>query len=596
MRMAYSRSKKAGLIGLFVFVFIGCLQASVPTPVLIKDSFKSVELNRQVLYYLDYSMQLPLREIWAQKHKFSYIKGDYINFKDTKAVCWLMFEVKNTTAKPQNLSLVTSGLDSVFYHVFDKNTLLQTGLQGTHIPPFKRTSLGPLQLFSFTVTPFQTRTILVKAQMDNYPLSVYPFTLYTSAEAYLKQQKEELFRSFYIGGMVIIVLFAAYMALFFKGKLYFYYLGGAFCSLMMVLIFNDYHYLVFETAPAYIRNKDIYGFIIVLLPIFYLFFAKEFVSYGYIVPPGLLKLSYVFIAMNLLSVLVVIISQKTFFSLRILFHFTIVLNTSLMLFFVFKAIKNGYQPAWFFVLATCPILTVGAWESLSSFHQTPIQKMHSLYYSFTLYEMYLLMLGLAGRFKVYQEGRKKLQQEMFEMQIQIEEKIRERIGIDLHDKVGGLLAALKINLDFLKRKQKDLDADAYQKVFEILDIASDETRRISHSMMSNQFQARGLVAMLQELYQDVESPAFVIQTSGMEQRLNSSIEMALYSIVNECVTNVLKHADATQVDIQLNRNKKNELTLIIEDDGKGFDPSHANPEGIGFSILTSRVREPLRGV
>ncbi|WP_162793713.1 sensor histidine kinase [Runella rosea] len=547
------------------------------------------------MYLLDTSKAITLEQVLQRSKEFKANKNSYVNFKTTEANCWLRFDIVSEALTPQNISLITSGLDSVFLYVIEKDSLVNTYLQGTHFSLANRASLAPLQTFHFTLEPHRRKSIFLKARMDNYPLSVYPLTLLSAHSAFAYLQKEELFRSVYIGGMIIIVLFAAYMALFFRGRLYLYYLLCAGCSLCMVLIYNDYHYLFFEESPAFIRNKNAYAFLVTLLPVFYLLFAKEFVSYGYVAPKRLLTTSYVTISISVVLLCFIINEEDNLLRLRPYFYMTVIANTSLMLFYVFKALKNGYRPAWLYVLATFPVLAIGTWEALSDFHQTPIQQMHDLYYSFTLYEMYILMLGLAGRFKVYQEGRKKLQQEMFEMQIQIEEKIRQRIGLDLHDKVGGLLAALKINLDFFQKKYEYAQFDSYRKIFEILDTAADETRRISHSMMSNQLQERGLLSMLKELYLDVEKPRFVIQTRGMEHRLSPSLEMTLYAIINECVTNALKHAQAQQIEIQLNRTKNDELTLIVEDDGEGFDSNKSSRMGKGLVSLTTRVREHLGG-
>lgn len=578
-----------------LFVFSTRLLATDSLLISIHKDFKQIELASHTAYLLDTSKSLTFNQVLPKREIFIHNKNKYINFKTTKATCWVRFDICNEADVLQNVSLITSGLDSVFLYILEKDSLIDSYVQGTHLSLASRASLSSLQTFYFKLEPYRRKTVLMKVRMDNYPLSVYPLTLLTASEAFKYLQKEELFRSVYIGGMAIIVLFAAFMAIFFRGRLYLYYLLCACCSLLMVLIYNEYHYLIFEKPPLFIRNKNAYAFIVTLLPIFYLLFAKEFVSYGYVVPKRLLKLSYVTMGMSVVLLFFIINVQDDLLSLRPFFYLTVVANTLLMLFYVLSALKNGYRPAWLYILATFPVLSIGTWEALSDFHQTPIQQMHSLYYSFTLYEMYLLMLGLAGRFKVYQEGRKKLQQEMFEMQIQIEEKIRQRIGVDLHDKVGGLLSLLKINLELFRKKQGDNHYDAYRKVFEILDTAADETRRISHSMMSNQLQERGLISLLKELYQDIEKPIFVIQTRGMENRLSPSLEMTLYAIVHECVTNVLKHAQAQQIDIQFNQTQKDELTLIVEDDGKGFDPHKANPMGKGLANLTTRVREHLRG-
>ncbi len=565
----------------------------LPDAVVVGAHFKSISLEPHLSYYLDSSARLSLGQV--RKREVVANAKRFINFKGTEAACWLRFEIANQDKDNQTLTLITSGLDSAVLYVLAQDSLVQIAQQGTHFSWAQRGSVSPLQTFSFTIGSQQKRTVWLRLRMTNYPLSVYPLTLNSQARAFQYVQKDTLFRSIYVGGMVIILLFAAYMALFFRGKLYLYYLLCACCSTLMILIYNDFQYFIFDELPLFIGNKNAYGFLATFLPIFYLLFAQEFVSYGYRATKLLQTVIYISIATSIVLLLFIVIFKEAIFNFRHFFYLPLTLNTALMIFMVFKAIQNGYRPAWLFVLATFPLLVIGALEALSDFHNLPIQFMHTLYYSFSLYEMYVLMLGLSGRFRAYQQERKVLQHQMFELQIQTEQKIRERIGLDLHDKVGGLISLLKINLELLGKKNAQTQDESYQKMFQILDTAADETRRISHGMMSDQLRERGLMWVLKELYEGLEAPHFLVQTNGIEHRLHSTTEMMLYGIVNECVTNILKHANAKNVAIQLSQNKNKELTLMIEDDGKGFDINKSAHLGKGLINLGVRVKEHLKG-
>ena len=78
-----------------------------------------------------------------------------------------------------------------------------------------------------------------------------------------------------------------------------------------------------------------------------------------------------------------------------------------------------------------------------------------------------------------------------------------------------------------------------------------------------------------------------------DERLERPVEVALYSIIQEAVQNIFKHAEAREVTIQLIREKKN-LTLLIEDNGRGFVPSFTRGRGMGLENMARRV-EILKG-
>ncbi len=570
------------------------MAADDPSVITLGAQFRQLDLTSRVGWWLDSTSRLGLEAVRRQE-VFTPNPHDYLNFGITNATCWLRFSLENATANAQSLTLVTSGLDSAFVYIIAGDSVVHRQQQGTHIAPGQRAFLSALQVFTIDVPASQSRTILMRLRMSNYPLSIYPMQLLATPLVYRYLRRIELFRSIYIGGLVIIVLFAAYMALAFWKKLYLYYLLIAVSSLSMVSIYNDFHYLFLDDCPQFIRDKNAYGLLVTLLSVGYLLFARAFVSYGYRPGRRVLRLNQILLIVNGLLLFLVLFYQQNVSELRWVFSCVVIANSALTYFYVGSAIRNGYRPAWFFVLASTPVMGLSLWEALASWHHTPIQQMHTLYYSFTLFEMYALMLGLTKRFRTYEKERKEMQQEMFEKQMRVEEKIRQRIGLDLHDKVGGLLAALKINLSFLENKSSEPEGESYRRVFEILDNAATETRLISHSMLSNQLKERGLVSMLAEYYKDLEKPEFVFQTKGMQNRLETSTEMMLYGVVNEIITNVLNHADAQRVDVQFNRNKNDELTVVVEDDGRGFDLSAPGGPGRGLLNLTTRVREHLRG-
>ena len=183
--------------------------------------------------------------------------------------------------------------------------------------------------------------------------------------------------------------------------------------------------------------------------------------------------------------------------------------------------------------------------------------------------------------------------------IEAEERERKRIAGDLHDGVGQLFSAVKLNLGVLIDKYviKQDDAEALsEKTMAMVDESCVEVRSIAHQMMPNALIKSGLVSALRDFINKIQSDRLKIQieTQGIDKPLESNIETVLYRVIQESVNNVIKHAQASLLDIFLLCDDK-EITVTIEDNGKGFDMVNKKGfTGIGLKNMISRV-EFLKG-
>ncbi|HZI53021.1 MAG TPA: ATP-binding protein, partial [Chitinophagaceae bacterium] len=127
---------------------------------------------------------------------------------------------------------------------------------------------------------------------------------------------------------------------------------------------------------------------------------------------------------------------------------------------------------------------------------------------------------------------------------------------------------------------------------DLIDNASDELRKVAHSMMPEVLMKVGLVEALQDFCNNISSGKSLhirLQTFGMEKRLSTSTEVILYRIIQELVNNIMKHAYASEAMIQINR-EGNRLSLTIEDNGQGFDTREAEDKRtMGIATVKSRV-------
>lgn len=177
--------------------------------------------------------------------------------------------------------------------------------------------------------------------------------------------------------------------------------------------------------------------------------------------------------------------------------------------------------------------------------------------------------------------------------IHAEERERRRIAADLHDGVGQLLSAALININNLFTKV-NIDATTEplaNKTLALVTESYDELRQISHQMIPNALVKAGLGAAVKELIIHIDQSKLVINLDivGLNDRLGEEVETILYRVIQESINNVIKHAAATKLQIQLIKDEEG-VAVTIEDNGIGFDLKNIKSDGIGLKNMISRIR------
>ena len=174
--------------------------------------------------------------------------------------------------------------------------------------------------------------------------------------------------------------------------------------------------------------------------------------------------------------------------------------------------------------------------------------------------------------------------------IETEQKERKRIAQDLHDSLGQTISAIRIQTAVLPvhKAQKQ----SHEKLLKQVDHAYDELRNISHNIMPDTLIKLGLVPAIRELITELtveKRLTIALKAAEPIRHLSEDQNVNLYRIVQEILSNTIKHSKATLVDVIL-ENKNKHLALRITDNGKGMDPKKIeSAKGMGWKNIISRV-------
>ncbi|MEO8480838.1 MAG: sensor histidine kinase [Acidobacteriota bacterium] len=176
---------------------------------------------------------------------------------------------------------------------------------------------------------------------------------------------------------------------------------------------------------------------------------------------------------------------------------------------------------------------------------------------------------------------------------------RQALARELHDDIGQMLTAIKVELAVAQRELREHGAPpVLDDVKPLADRALQSVRDWSHALHPATLDERGLVGAVAWFVERVCTRAAIgvsFSHTGLTVRLSSDIEMAAYRIVQESIANIIKHANAGSVQITIARDDR--LRVVIEDDGVGFVTDRVIPRGgpAGLGLISMRERASQLG-
>ncbi|UPK72395.1 sensor histidine kinase [Chitinophaga filiformis] len=175
-------------------------------------------------------------------------------------------------------------------------------------------------------------------------------------------------------------------------------------------------------------------------------------------------------------------------------------------------------------------------------------------------------------------------------ELDIQEAERKRIAADIHDEIGGNLAAIRIYLQNLHYRTKQ-DEQKASNLLQLVDQTSQNVRRAAHNLVPPLFGNIPLTDILQSYFSLLNSSNILFHfcSNKYQACFDPRQELILYRIIMELTSNIIRHAKASAATIQL-LYYPDYLEIVVEDDGVGLPVTPGRAQGLGLSGVRSRVK------
>lgn len=543
------------------------------------------------------SGNLSSEEAWRQLQQVN-ASSKAVTVGFTSNIFWIALTIKNDQSTSQRNILEIDNPQIDWIYVYENDTegffqlLTETG--DKHLfnqrPLLHRNFAIPIYL-----SAGQAKTILIKIDKRNSSLT-FPIYLWSEKAFHEKSYSENLWFGIFFGTIILCLGYALMAFIFLRKALYGWYFMLVFTSATYLFTALGYSFqYIYPNVLDF--NSYFRVYLIAALFLFVAKFSQNFLSLPKYQPLVHKLINSILIALGILALGGVV--AKDFMTRNGLWIIPII-NTLMLLgglLLILGAIRSFanqrttvviYFMAWGSLLLGYLIMTASEFGviAVEDLPVNPVLVGSSL-------EVFIFSIGLTYQVrKIYNErnllslSMAKQQKELLKAYVEGTEKERERIARELHDDIGSRLGSLK---RFINTNERNTELENQ------IDIICKDVRTMSHQLAPPSMQVSGLRQLVQQVTDEVSKQTGLIidtQYYDLPDTLSGETIHHLFRIVQEGLNNIVKHAHATEVDLQFFAHEK-ELVLTIEDNGRGFDTSK-NAIGIGLQNMKVRA-ESLNG-
>lgn len=209
-----------------------------------------------------------------------------------------------------------------------------------------------------------------------------------------------------------------------------------------------------------------------------------------------------------------------------------------------------------------------------------VKNQYMAFGAFGLLSVFGFVLLVRSRQKAKQK--QQLQVQFSHDLLQSQEQERTRIAKELHDSIGQQLTLIK----------KKAQNDSQNEITSLTQKTLEEVRSISRGLYPAMLKQLGLKESIEQLIYDYDEESEIFFTSEIDNfnnTLNANESLNLYRFIQECLTNIIKHAEAKSVYLKI-QNQNKQLVIILSDDGKGFNiDTKENQNNLGLKTIQERI-------
>lgn len=469
----------------------------------------------------------------------------------------------------------------------------QYGLTGDH-KPFETRNVNHSQFVYKLNLQNRNNLQLVLLIDKRYEQLHLPLNFYNEYGFIKYQRNANLLAGLFIGVLVFILLFTLFLYFNIREKLYVYY--ALYVLMVTGYIFSDLGFSFMYFYPDLPSIADFSRPITLsLAPIFYILFSRSLLHVK-VHFPKMYRFTNYFLLFFVACFIVGfgIPNAGTVRTFWLIFMQVMMLISILTVFiFSIASLRRGIKYSVYIIIATLifTLFTQIYMQYITGNLQDIFLTRNAVNIGFSI-ELILLSLALSIRFKNYKLEAEELlvrlnkqQENIFKTISNHQEQEMKRLSHLLHDSVGAGLSSIKFNLEVVSNEPVQ-NAAILKSTIEDVSTLTDEIRSISHTLSPLLLQKKGLLNGLKHLtdrYNRTGKIKIWIESIGSQDSASFQNELLIFRIVQELLQNVIKHAGATEVMIQLIIEPQI-ISVLVEDNGKGFNKADIK-DGLGFTQI-----------
>lgn len=603
------------LISLVLLFLSGFGKGRVEAQPLVEVSAltESTPLRGHLASYKEKNQPLRIDDVLQQKPVFEPVKSPVANFGYTASrqqvkPIWMRFSVGNASDQARSLYSQINFwcFDSLqFYLVVRDSVRISTRSVGWQTPAERRFVNSRHFLFPFTVAPHEEATVYIRV-LKSRGTQIVPVSILPQASFDEVNQVEYLFW----GGTLFCLGFVTLMSFFFylttKDRIYFKYTLCVFGLLGFFFINEGFLNQFWFSAQNWLPGQNIYFLFPLLLFYSQLVFIRSFLpirntpAYRWHQVGTVVLLCGAFCLFTLVVERLVTLPISLEEVLMRFFTVCYWLPMPVIGAYIVISIRRGYnvRGAWMYLLAVTPFYILNFGQVMANFGLIQTHPPFAYYAYFALaalFEVLVLTLGLAYRYKLHRDDSEQLANQRTEQQrLTYEAEVRaleirntmllekDRIGRDLHDNVGAHLSFVVTNLNGLVRQSeqqpflspRDWTAHLRQLVSttrEAIGMLRETIWAVHQDELTLTDFGHRLRQYVDRSIPHTDGLHVTVQVTGeLPKALTSGQTLNLFRIVQEALNNVVKHADASRVLVALTAQADNHVHLRISDNGRGL--------------------------